>query len=395
MQHPGHEAERRVLHVPREEGAQLPVSRARPIRWIWGVLPIVVAIGCSRCARVVTTAPLDQLAPVARELRDPPGTTRAQALYIARGGPVIVGFQSDAPRSLDVGRSSTSSAGAASSRTRIVLPAGPIAIRLRRAGRCAPRVEPGRSPRRSRIRARRARCRPTDGRLRQRRRRVAARRRDRAAAAHRDRRVRCMLARRRLRARVARDVARDRRRLRRSRCIVRWLGLCGVRPNVGRGRQLGAPAATTSRTCSRSIFRRASWTWNFEHPPVMKYLDGIGAQFADGFGPARALSAVWTVARLRAARADRRAALLACASACSPRVIAALLPPLVAHGQIVGHESPTVLWWSLGDPARARVHDDPARTRRPPRLARRRDRHRGRVAVRQRPRSACSRSRSS
>src|SRR6185503_3670373 len=28
--------------------------------------------------------------------------------------------------------------------------------------------------------------------------------------------------------------------------------------------------------------------------------------------------------------------------------IATLLPHLVGHGQIVGHESPTVLWWTLG-----------------------------------------------
>ena len=85
----------------------------------------------------------------------------------------------------------------------------------------------------------------------------------------------------------------------------------------------------------------------------MKYLDGIGAQFADGFGPARALSALWIALGCAllvpiGARLYRfRAGVLAAA-------IAALLPPLVAHGQIVGHESPTVLWWSLGDPARAR-----------------------------------------
>src|SRR5205085_7449636 len=35
-------------------------------------------------------------------------------------------------------------------------------------------------------------------------------------------------------------------------------------------------------------FADRSWVWNFEHPPVMKLLDGIGAQLADGFGPARA-----------------------------------------------------------------------------------------------------------
>jgi len=38
-------------------------------------------------------------------------------------------------------------------------------------------------------------------------------------------------------------------------------------------------------------------------------------------------------------------------------LIAALLPPMVAHGQVVGHESPTVLWWSLGVLLALGVHD--------------------------------------
>ncbi|MBC7978902.1 MAG: hypothetical protein H7138_28285, partial [Myxococcales bacterium] len=37
--------------------------------------------------------------------------------------------------------------------------------------------------------------------------------------------------------------------------------------------------------------------------------------------------------------------------------IATLLPPMVAHGQIVGHESPTVLWWALGVLLALGVHD--------------------------------------
>ena len=40
-------------------------------------------------------------------------------------------------------------------------------------------------------------------------------------------------------------------------------------------------------------FSVLAWRWNYEHPPVMKILAGIGAQLADGFGPARALSALW------------------------------------------------------------------------------------------------------
>ena len=104
-------------------------------------------------------------------------------------------------------------------------------------------------------------------------------------------------------------------------------------------------------------FSDGAWVWNFEHPPVMKLLDGIGAQFADGMGPARVLSAIWCAlgcallvpigARLFRLRVGVLAA-----------VIAALLPPLVAHGQIVGHESPTVLWWSLGILIALGVHDE-------------------------------------
>ncbi|HEY0194975.1 MAG TPA: glycosyltransferase family 39 protein, partial [Kofleriaceae bacterium] len=103
-------------------------------------------------------------------------------------------------------------------------------------------------------------------------------------------------------------------------------------------------------------FSDRAWQWNFEHPPVMKLLDGLGAQFADGFGPARALSAVWIALGCAllvpiGARLFRpRVGVLAGAIAC-------LLPPMVAHGQIVGHESPTVLWWSLAILLALGVHD--------------------------------------
>ncbi|HUS32232.1 MAG TPA: glycosyltransferase family 39 protein, partial [Kofleriaceae bacterium] len=103
-----------------------------------------------------------------------------------------------------------------------------------------------------------------------------------------------------------------------------------------------------------------SWIWNFEHPPVMKYLEGIGAQFADGFGPARFLSAIWTslgcalLVPIGMRLYRLRVGIVA-------GMIAALLPPLVAHSQIVGHESPTVLWWALAILLALGVHDDPAR----------------------------------
>jgi 4-amino-4-deoxy-L-arabinose transferase-like glycosyltransferase len=114
-------------------------------------------------------------------------------------------------------------------------------------------------------------------------------------------------------------------------------------------------------------FSEAAWKWNFEHPPVMKLLAGIGAQFSDGFGPARALSALWValgcglLVPVGVRLYSRRVGVLAAA-------IAALLPPLVAHGQIVGHEAPTVLWWPLAILLSLSVHDalpgDPQAARR-------------------------------
>jgi 4-amino-4-deoxy-L-arabinose transferase-like glycosyltransferase len=99
-----------------------------------------------------------------------------------------------------------------------------------------------------------------------------------------------------------------------------------------------------------------AWRWNLEHPPVTKYIAGVGALLSDGYGTARALSA------------------LAVAGACAlitligarlyrPRVgwvagvTAALTPHLIAHGQIVGHEAFTCLWWALGLWLALSIHD--------------------------------------
>lgn len=106
-------------------------------------------------------------------------------------------------------------------------------------------------------------------------------------------------------------------------------------------------------------FRPGSWEWNQEHPPVMKYIAGIGAQWADGYDPARALSALLVALgcgllvpigrRLFSLRVGALAG-----------VAAALSPHLIAHGKVVGHEAPTVLWWALGIWLALRAHDAPA-----------------------------------
>ncbi len=93
-------------------------------------------------------------------------------------------------------------------------------------------------------------------------------------------------------------------------------------------------------------FSQPSWRWNYEHPPVMKYVAGLGAQFSDGYGPARALSALMmAIACALLVPIGRR--LWSLRVGLLGGVIAALMPHLVAHGQIVGHEAPTALWWTL------------------------------------------------
>lgn len=103
-----------------------------------------------------------------------------------------------------------------------------------------------------------------------------------------------------------------------------------------------------------------SWIWNAQHPPVMKYLAGVGAQLADGYGPARAISAL-ALALACALLVPIGARLWNLRAGVAAGVIASLTPHLIAHAKVVGHESPTVLWWTLALWLCLRAHDDPAR----------------------------------
>jgi 4-amino-4-deoxy-L-arabinose transferase-like glycosyltransferase len=103
-------------------------------------------------------------------------------------------------------------------------------------------------------------------------------------------------------------------------------------------------------------FARESWRWNYEHPPLMKYLAGIGALLGEGYGPARALSALvvaaacgWVVLVVRRLY-DLPTGILA-------GIIVALTPHLIAHGKVVGHEAPTILWWTAAVWAALEVSD--------------------------------------
>ncbi|MBT8494155.1 MAG: glycosyltransferase family 39 protein [Deltaproteobacteria bacterium] len=107
-------------------------------------------------------------------------------------------------------------------------------------------------------------------------------------------------------------------------------------------------------------FARESWRWNYEHPPLMKYLAGIGALFGEGYGPARAISALvvavscgWLVLVVRRLF-DLPTGIIA-------GLIAALSPHLIAHGKVVGHEALTILWWTIAVWAALEVADADSR----------------------------------
>ncbi len=100
----------------------------------------------------------------------------------------------------------------------------------------------------------------------------------------------------------------------------------------------------------------AAWRWNYEHPPVSKYLAGLGGLWADGFGPSRFVAAL-VMALACALLVPIGARLHSQAAGVAAGVVAALTPHLIAHGQIVGHEAPTALVWSLGVWACLRVWD--------------------------------------
>lgn len=103
-------------------------------------------------------------------------------------------------------------------------------------------------------------------------------------------------------------------------------------------------------------FSASSWEWNYEHPPVMKYVAGIGAQWADGYGPARALSALMIAIACGIMVAIGRR-LYGLRVGVLAGLVAGLSPHLIGHGKVVGHEAPTVLLWALAVWLCLRAHD--------------------------------------
>jgi 4-amino-4-deoxy-L-arabinose transferase-like glycosyltransferase len=328
---------------------------SRALTRYWGAIPIALAAALFGVRALVATPQLGRLAPAPSDTRDPPGSRAfGGSLDIARGGPVVIGFQSSGNGRLTVGGHEI--IGRWFARDRLVLPAGPIAIRVAAPDvrliwepigrRGEPEYIPSSSlspdpPDRATF-GWFAGAAPLDGAI------AAALLLIGVATS-------CLLARRRLRA-VPRDVWIAMAAVFVAACVVRWIDLSGFGQTWDEDVNWSAGRDYITNWLSLD-FRPESWQWNLEHPPVMKYLAGIGAQFSDGYGPARALSAVWIslgcalLVPIGARLYRLRVGVLAGA-------IAALLPSLVAHGQIVGHESPSVLWWSLAIVLALGVHDD-------------------------------------
>ncbi len=105
-------------------------------------------------------------------------------------------------------------------------------------------------------------------------------------------------------------------------------------------------------------FSESSWRWNYEHPPVMKYMAGIGAQFSDGYAGARAISAgLGALACMLLFPIGKR--LFSFRVGIVAAVFAAFTPHLIAHSKVVGHEAPTMFFWTLAIWLALRAHDEP------------------------------------
>jgi hypothetical protein len=326
---------------------------------------ILLLLGVRAC---VVTAPLDRLAPAASAPGDPPGTTaRAGVIALPRGGPYQLGFQSLGPARLEVAGKLVSvepdrepvRARVGVAFARVVLQAGVVPIRF--AAPPGARLiwhPPGRRGSLEYVPASSLGASADDL-------------EGAAGTARGDGAIVLAIA-LVLLALGAWVFRRDLRAADRKLLVA--FGACAALALAARAWDLGDAGQTFDEDEYWSSGRNDvqnllaldaapdAWVWNYEHPPVTKYLAGAGALWSDGFGPARALSALVMAlgcallvpigARLYSLRAGVFAA-----------VFAALSPHLVAHGQIVGHEAPTVFLWSLAIWLALRVHDDPERFR--------------------------------
>lgn len=89
-----------------------------------------------------------------------------------------------------------------------------------------------------------------------------------------------------------------------------------------------------------------AWSFNAQHPPVTKYIAGVGALGEDGYTAARLLFVAFGAGACVLVFAVGRR-LFGGRTGFLAGIIAALLPHLIAHGRIVGHETPSVFFWTL------------------------------------------------
>jgi hypothetical protein len=262
------------------------VPRRGLVARFWGAAPIAAVIALWLIRAWLHVAPVDRLAPAAPDANDPVGASvRTGSLFIARGGPVIVGVQSETFARLTVGGHELHGTGLV--KDRLLLPQGPVAIRF--AGlpdarmvwspvgrRGDPEYVPASSlspapPDRATFTT--PGTAPLDGVI--------------AIGLFATLAITLgVLARKRLAAVPhATWVAMIAVFL--VGVAVRWYDLGGF----GQAWDEDVNWAAGRNYITNLVgfdFAARSWSWNFEHPPVMKLLAGIGAQFADGFTPARA-----------------------------------------------------------------------------------------------------------
>jgi 4-amino-4-deoxy-L-arabinose transferase-like glycosyltransferase len=93
-------------------------------------------------------------------------------------------------------------------------------------------------------------------------------------------------------------------------------------------------------------FSEASWRWNHEHPPITKYIAGLGALLTDGYGGARFLFALIGAGTCALVVSIGRR-LFCLRVGIFAGAICALTPHLIAHARVVGHETPSVFLWAL------------------------------------------------
>ncbi len=320
------------------------VMQGRSQRW-WPVLPVLLVVALLSLRFVVSSPPTSQLRRSASLPLDPAGTiTLEGSVFLPRGGPYILGFEAQGPARLTVGTYTIT--GTNSGKDRVILPPGATALRLVAApGARLLWSPPGRRGDLEYLPASSLAPQPP-----------AAARFAGAGTAYFDGGIAVSL----LLVIIASVLFAARRRLRRltrrqglTLLVVFALALAVRLYDAGAAGQTWDEDANwaAGRNYITNLvsldFRHASWQANYEHPPMMKYLMGIGAQFADGFGPARAMAAL-LVAVSCVLLVPLLARLFRWQVGVAAGVFAALTPTLIAHGKVVGHEAPTLLWWTLG-----------------------------------------------